>query len=157
MVERRKRHEPYKPKHEERRDEFLSRSLLRHRSDVHTALNELSIMDEKIDAQRLGGPLKHRHEDPRLPIVERTCGNEQAREQNYERYQVGAISRSVSKPPSLGSSAASAAGVSSAAAGAAGAAVGADSPSAGSLVGSAGSAGSAGPLGLSGGLGELGF
>ena len=114
-------------------------------------------MDEKIDAQRLGGPLKHRHEDPRLPIVERTCGNEQAREQNYERYQVGAISRSVSKPPSLGSSAASAAGVSSAAAGAAGAAVGADSPSAGSLVGSAGSAGSAGPLGLSGGLGELGF
>ena len=52
-------------------------------------------MDEKIDAQRLGGPLKYGHEDPRLPIVERTCGNEQAREQNYERYQVGQCSADV--------------------------------------------------------------
>jgi len=52
-------------------------------------------VDEKIDAQRLGGPPKHRHEDPRLPIVERTSGNEQAREQNCERYQVGQYSADV--------------------------------------------------------------
>jgi len=63
----------------------MSWSLLRHRPNVHTALNELSIVDEKIDAQRPGGPLKHRHEDPRLPIVYRTCGNEQARKQNCKR------------------------------------------------------------------------
>jgi hypothetical protein len=89
MVERGKHDEPYKSKHEERRDEFLSRSLLRHRSDFHAALNELSVVREKIDAQRLRRHPKHGQEDPRLPIVERTCRNEQAREQNCERYQVG--------------------------------------------------------------------
>jgi hypothetical protein len=89
MVERGKHNEPYKPKDEKRRDEFLTRSLLRHGSDVHAALNELSVVHEKIDAQRLRGHLKHGYEDPRLPIVERACRNEQAREQNCERYQVG--------------------------------------------------------------------
>src|SRR5579863_917865 len=88
MIERGKHYESYKSKNEERRDEFLSRSLLRHGSDVHAALNELSVAQEKIDAQRLRGHLKHGYEDPRLPIVERTCRNEQAREQNCERYQV---------------------------------------------------------------------
>src|SRR6476619_5504743 len=80
---------PIRSKDEKRRDEFLSRSLLRHGSDVHAALNELSVVREKIDAQHLRGHPKHGHEDPRLPIVERTCRNEQAREQNCERYQVG--------------------------------------------------------------------
>ena len=52
-------------------------------------------MDEKIDTQRLGGtPSNTRHEDPRtLAKVERTCGNEQAREQNCERYQVNRVFR----------------------------------------------------------------
>ena len=89
MVECGKHHEPYKPKDEKRRDEFLRRSLFRHGSDVHAALNELSVVQEKIDAQRLRRRLKHGCEDPRLPIVERACRNEQAREQNCERYQVG--------------------------------------------------------------------
>jgi hypothetical protein len=89
MVERGKHNEPYKPKDEKRRDEFLTRSLLRCGSDVHAALNELSVVHKKIDAQRLRGHLKHGYEDPRLPIVERACRNEQAREQNCERYQVG--------------------------------------------------------------------
>src|SRR5580700_7105610 len=93
MVERGKHNEPYKPKDEKRRDEFLTRSLLRHGSDVHAALNELSVVHEKIDAQRLRGHLKHGYEDPRLPIVERACRNEQAREQNCERYQVGQYAR----------------------------------------------------------------
>lgn len=85
MVECGNHNEPYKPKDEKRRDEFLSRSLLRHWSDVHAALNELSVVHEKIDAQGLRGHPKHGYEDPRLPIVQRTCRNEQAREQNCER------------------------------------------------------------------------
>ena len=72
-----------------RRDEFLIRPLFRHGSDVHAAFNELSVVHERIDAQRLCGHLKYGYEGPRLPIVERTCRNKQAREQNCERYQVG--------------------------------------------------------------------
>src|SRR5215813_2736189 len=95
MVERRKHHEPYKPKDEERRDEFLSRSLFRRGSDVHTALNESSVVHEKIDAHRLRGHPEHGYEDPCLPIVEATGRNEQAREQNCERYQVGQYSADI--------------------------------------------------------------
>jgi hypothetical protein len=89
MIERGKHHEPYKAKDEKRRDEFLSRSLLRHGSDVHATLNELSVVREKIDAQPLRGHTKYGYEDPRLPIIERACRNKQAGEQNCDSYQVG--------------------------------------------------------------------
>src|SRR5262245_39788942 len=95
MVERRKYHEPCKPKDEKRRYEFLSQSLFRRGSDVHTALNECSVVHEKIDAHRLSGHAEHGYEDPCLPIVEGTGGNEQAREQNCERYQVGQYSADI--------------------------------------------------------------
>src|SRR3974390_1959638 len=88
-------YERYKPKNKKRRDEFLSRPLFRRGSDVHTALNERSVMHEEIDAQRLRGHLKHGYEDPCLPIIEGTGRNEQAREQNCERYQVGQYSAEV--------------------------------------------------------------
>src|SRR5262245_59011591 len=95
MVERGQHYEPDKPKDEKHRDQFLSRSLFRHRSDVHTALNELSVVHEKIDAQRLRAQPKYGYEDPCLPIVEGTGGNEQARKQNCERHQVRQYSADV--------------------------------------------------------------
>jgi hypothetical protein len=95
MVQRGKHHKPYKPKNKKRRDEFLSRSLFRHGSDVHTALSERSVVHEKIDAHCLRGHPKHGYEDPCLPIVEGTGRNEQAREQNCERYQIGQYSADI--------------------------------------------------------------
>src|SRR6516165_10147122 len=88
MVEGGKYHECYEPEHEKRRDELLSRSLLRHRPDVHATLNELSVVHEEIDAQRLRRYRERDYEGPRLPVVERARRKKEAGEQNCNRYQV---------------------------------------------------------------------
>src|SRR5262249_2637685 len=74
--------------HEKCRDELLNRSLLRHRPDVHATLNELSIVHEEIDAQRLRRYRERDHEAPCLPVVERTRRKKEAGEQNCKRYQI---------------------------------------------------------------------
>src|SRR5271166_6075287 len=88
MVESRKYKHRHKSEHDERDDDFLRRLIFRRRAQVHTALQQLAVMDEEIDAVCLGRYLKDGQENPPLPIAKGSRGQKNTCHEKHEKDQI---------------------------------------------------------------------